>query len=72
MGILEKALGGHVATFLLAGVVAVVVVVGGAVVIAGNMSFHDYLDELRRFVWPIVGLGAARSGLAVAKSLGQK
>jgi len=70
-----KLLDGHVATFLIVALVAIVAVVGGAVVIWGDpgvLSFNEYLDYLKNFAYAVAGIGGARAVLAAGKAIGSK
>lgn len=52
----------HVATILVATVVAIVVVVGGVVTILGNMTFEEYVDAL-------VKVGGSAGALAIGRGI---
>lgn len=56
----------HVATIMVAALVLIVVAVGGAVVIAGNLSFQDYLNAL---VEAVKGAGLLAIGRGVMVGL---
>lgn len=61
----------HVATIMVAVIALVVVAVGGAVVIAGNLSFQEYLDALVEAVKG-VGLLAIGRGVMAGLKAGQQ
>jgi len=56
----------HVATVMVAVLVVLVAAIGGAVVIAGNLSFQDYLDAL---VEALKGVGLLAIGRGVMAGL---
>lgn len=58
----------HVATIMVAVIALVVVAVGGAVVIAGNLSFQEYLDALWKVAAAAAGLGIGRGIMAGLKA----
>ena len=58
----------HVATIMVAVIALVVVAVGGAVVIAGNLSVQEYLDALWKVAAAAAGLGIGRGIMAGLKA----
>jgi hypothetical protein len=52
----------NVATYLMLALAAIVVGVGGVVVIAGNLSFADYLADLKNFA---IAVGAFAIGKGI-------
>jgi hypothetical protein len=54
------------ATAVMVVLVAIAAGVGGAVVIAGNMTFQDYLDQVAKFAGA-VGLLAVGRGIIASK-----
>lgn len=57
----------HVATILMAVLVLIVAGVGGAVVIAGNLPFADYIDALKGLAVGVGVLGVGRGLMAGLK-----
>lgn len=53
-------------TFLILILALIIVAVGGAVVIMGNLTFETYLDDLEKFA---IGIGLVAVGRGVQKSV---
>lgn len=58
----------HVATIMVAVCAVIVVLVGGVVVIVGNLSFADYLDALWKVAASAATLGIGRGIMAGLKA----
>lgn len=57
----------NVATYLMLALAAVIVGIGGVVVISGNMTFAEYLDDLKKFAYAVGAFAIGKGILNHAK-----